>query len=93
MRAWPDVVYRQGKKLKAHWDLKGLNQFARTVGCLDYRAFLAAERIRKRRNLVHPNWFASRTKPQIKKSVFVACETDLDEVWRSINFWLFGDAG
>jgi hypothetical protein len=35
MRAWPDVVYRQGKKLKAHWDLKGLNQFARTVGWLD----------------------------------------------------------
>ncbi len=91
MHAWPHLVYRRGKKLKDYWDLKRLNDFAHTVGWLDYKAFLAAERIRKHRNLVHPNWFASKNPPRIAKGLFAARHKDLAEVWRSVNRWLFGD--
>jgi len=88
LHAWRYEAEDRGRKLDDHWDLKRLNEFGREVGWLDRKAYLAAERIRKHRNLVHPNWFASRVPPRIVKSLFAARLDDLDEVWRSVNFWI-----
>lgn len=88
VHAWSYELTDRGRKVREHWGLKSLTALGREIGWLDRPAFLAAERIRKHRNLVHPNWFASRTPPRIVKSLFVARHDDLDEVWRSINHWV-----
>ena len=55
MRAYPEELYRRRKKITQHWDFKDLNRIAHEAGLFDREAFLAAERIRKYRNRVHPN--------------------------------------
>ncbi|HVY88434.1 MAG TPA: hypothetical protein VG942_06170 [Hyphomonadaceae bacterium] len=88
VHAWSHEVTSRGRRVREHWDLISLNAFGRDVGWLDRRAFFAAERIRKHRNLVHPNWFAGRQPPTVTKSLFVARRDDLDDVWRSMSDWV-----
>jgi hypothetical protein len=87
MRAYPRHVYRRGRKLRESWTFKSLNEFALDCGWLDLEAFLAAERIRVARNLIHPNWFASPRPPRITRHLFRARSTDFDAVWEYLSGW------
>jgi len=90
MRAYPHVVYVTGKRLRQHWDLGTLNQFARACGWFDHKGFLAAERIRKNRNMLHPNWYASRRPPRITRTMLDARLSDFDEALASLRKWVEG---
>jgi hypothetical protein len=70
IRAFDVLKYaNHRKKLTDHWSLKELNELAYQQGLYDFKAFRAAERIRKFRNLVHPNWFAGRRPARFTKYV------------------------
>jgi hypothetical protein len=85
IRAYPHVVYSQHKRLTDHWDLKNLNQLARQSGLFDYRAFQASERIRKSRNLVHPNWYAGRKPTRFTQGIVDKRLSDYNSVIDSIQ--------
>ena len=85
IRAFPSIVYAQNKKLTDHWTLQDLNQLARRAGLLNYNAFRALERIRKFRNLVHPNWYAGRKPIKFSKRILEARISDYNEVIESIQ--------
>jgi hypothetical protein len=76
------------KKLTDHWSLKELNDLAYAQGLFDLNAFQAAERIRKFRNLVHPNWFAGRNPARFTKQVLDAWLRDYDAVIDSIQRYI-----
>ncbi len=78
LRAYPGAAYCQGKRLSDHWDLAKLITAAHQAGFLDDGAFRAAERIRKFRNLVHPNWYAGRKPGRFSKSLLEARISDFD---------------
>lgn len=85
IRAYPEVVYSQRKKLTDHWDLRTLNTLAYQSGFWEYRAFQAAERIRKFRNMVHPNWYAGRKPLRFVKSIVEDRMADFDIVTDSFQ--------
>ena len=76
------------KKLTDHWSLKELNDLARKHGLFDYRAFCCAERIRKFRNLVHPNWYAGRRPIKFTKHILEARLADYDAIMDSIQRYI-----
>ncbi len=84
-RAFPEVVYARHRKLSEHWTLKDLSELAYQNGLLDHNAFQASERIRKFRNLVHPNWYAGRKPIRLSKSILEARISDYNAVIDSIQ--------
>lgn len=88
LRMFPDVVYRRGRKVSEHWSLKSLNNFAKECGWFDEEVFQAAERIRRNRNLLHPNWYASRKPPRITRHMLRARDDDFDKVYECIVSWV-----
>jgi len=76
------------KKLTDHWSLKELIDLAYQQGLFDLEAFCAAERIRKFRNLVHPNWFAGRKAVRFTKHLLEARHRDYDTVIDSIQRYI-----
>jgi hypothetical protein len=76
------------KKLTDHWTFKQLNDLAFQEGLYDVRAFRAAERIRKFRNLVHPNWFAGRRPARFSKHALNARLRDYDTIIDSVNRYI-----
>jgi hypothetical protein len=72
------------KKLTDHWTLKELNDLGFRHGLFDYKAYCSAERIRKFRNLVHPNWFAGRKPIRFTKHILEARLADYNAVIDSI---------
>jgi hypothetical protein len=88
LRMFPDVVYRRGRKVGDYWDLKKLNDFAKECGWFDQVVFDAAERIRRNRNLLHPNWFASRKPPRVTRLMLNAREDDFQKVYDRITAWV-----
>lgn len=78
IRAYPSAIHCQGKKLSNHWDLKQLTDAAYQAGFLDHGAFRAAERIRRFRNLVHPNWYAGRKPIRFTRHLLDARIQDFD---------------
>jgi hypothetical protein len=80
LRMFPDVVYRYGRKLRVRWDLGKLIEFAHDCGWFDQAVYEAAERIRMNRNLLHPNWYASRKPPRITRGMLAAREVDFGMV-------------
>lgn len=91
LRLFPDVVYRRGHKISDRWSLKTLNAFAKDCGWFDKEVFDAAERIRKNRNLVHPNWYASSKPPRITRHMLKARENDFDKVFECVYDWVVDD--
>ena len=85
IRAFPDVVYSRHKKLSAYGNLMGLNRLAYECGLFDYKAFRASERIRKYRNLVHPNWYAGRKPMRFTESMVDDRLADYNSVIDSIQ--------
>jgi hypothetical protein len=85
IRAYPSVIRAEGKKFTDRWGLWELSQIAYRAGFLDYRAFQASERIRKFRNLVHPNWYAGRKPLKLSKNILDARFADFDRVIDSIE--------
>src|SRR5205814_328995 len=79
---------RHKKRLSDHWSLKELNDLAYEQGLFDFRAFCASERIRKFRNLVHPNWFAGRNPNRFTKHILGARLRDYDTVIDSIQRYI-----
>ena len=88
LRLFPSVVYRRGKKLKDHWGLKELDEFARDCGWFDQATYEAAERIRICRNLLHPNWYAARKPRRITKGLLTAMESDFSAVMDCVTSWV-----
>jgi hypothetical protein len=88
LRMFPDVVYRRGRKVGDYWNLKKLNDFAKECGWFDQLVFDAAERIRRNRNLLHPNWYASRKPPRITRHLLNAREDDFQKVYDCIVGWV-----
>jgi hypothetical protein len=88
LRMFPEVVYRRGRKVGEYWDLKRLSNFAKECGWFDQAVFDAAERIRRSRNLLHPNWYASRKPPRITRSVLTARKDDFQRVYDCIVRWV-----
>ena len=84
LRMFPDVVYRRGRRMTDHWDLKKLNDFARECGWFDEEDYESAERIRRTRNLLHPNWYASRKPPRITRYMLEAREDDFRRIYHCI---------
>ena len=84
LRMFPDVVYRRGRKMSERWGLQALNDFAKECGWFDQAVFDAAERIRQNRNLLHPNWYASRKPPRITRHMLEAREDDFQKVYDCI---------
>ncbi len=76
------------KKLTDHWSLKDLNDLAYEHGLFDYKAFRSAERIRKFRNLVHPNWYAGRRPIRFTKPILEARLVDYNAVINSIGHYI-----
>jgi len=76
------------KRLSHHWNLKELNDLAYEQGLFDLKAFRASERIRKFRNLVHPNWFAGRNPRRFTKHILAARLRDYDSVIDSIQRYI-----
>lgn len=64
-----DVPRVGRRRLTERWDLKHLIDRAYETRWFDYKAFRSAERIRKFRNLVHPNWYAGRKPIRFTKNV------------------------
>ena len=64
-----------------HWDLRTLNVLAYQSGFMDYRAFQAAERIRKFRNMDHPNWYAARKPMRYGKGITSEAVT---RIWTNV---------
>ena len=85
MRAFPDDVYRQGRKLRENWSLKSMIELAKKVGWLDQSAFEAAERIRTTRNLIHPNWFANSKPTRFTRHLLDARQSDYAEFIQSVR--------
>ena len=85
IKAYPAVLRSSRRKLSDHWDLNQLITLARDSGFLDYKAFLAAQRIRKYRNLIHPNWYAGRKPLRFTKKLLDARLTDYENVISSIE--------
>jgi hypothetical protein len=81
IRVFPGTVYRKGRKVGEHWDLKRLNDFAKECGWYDQDIYEAAERIRVTRNLLHPNWYASSKPKRITRSMLKAREDDFQKVF------------
>ena len=73
-----DIPRMGRKKLTEHWSLMDLNNRAYETGWLDDEAFRSAERIRKFRNLVHPNWYAGRKPMRFAKDVLEERQEDLN---------------
>ena len=89
IRAFDILKYaNHRKKLTDHWSLKELIDLAYQQGLFDFKAFRAAERIRKFRNLVHPNWFAGRKPARFTKHVLEARHRDYDTVIDSIQRYI-----
>jgi hypothetical protein len=88
LRMFPDIVYRRGRKVREPWTLKALNDFAKDCGWFDQAVFDAAERIRRNRNLVHPNWYAARKPPRITRHMLEAREDDFERVYGCIVNWV-----
>jgi hypothetical protein len=76
------------QKLTDHWSLKDFNHLAYEHELFDYKAFCAAERIRKFRNLVHPNWYAGRKPIRFTKHVLKARLADFDTIVDSIQRYI-----
>ena len=76
------------KKLTDHWTFKELNDLAYHHGLYDHKSFRAAERLRKFRNLVHPNWFAGRQPPRFTKRALDARLRDYDTIIDSIQRYI-----
>ena len=72
-----DVPRMGRKKLTDHGDLKNLIDRAYELRWFDHKAF-RSERVRKFRNLVHPNWFAGRKPIRFTKDVLEERLEDLD---------------
>ena len=85
IRAFPKLVYAQHRKLTDHWTLKELNEFAHQNGFLDHRAYQASERIRKYRNMVHPNWYAGRKPIRFSRRILEARISDYNTVVDSMQ--------
>lgn len=85
IRVYPDIVYKEGKKLTDYWSLKTLNDLAYRNGFFDRQAYLASERIRKTRNMVHPNWYAGRKPLRFSKTIVNKMTTDIEIVMESIR--------
>src|SRR5438045_2160355 len=88
LRAFAVLKHAKHKKVTEHWSLKDLNDIAYEQGLFDYRAYRAAERIRKFRNLVHPNWYAGRKPIRFTARVLAARLTDYDVIIDSINRYI-----
>jgi hypothetical protein len=85
IRAFPQTVYAHRRKLTDHWNLKDLNELAYRTDFFDYGAFRASERIRKFRNLVHPNWYAGRKPLRFTKRILDARISDYNKVMESVQ--------
>ena len=79
------VPRSQRKRLSEWWSLKDLINIARAQGLLDYKAFCSAKRVRKFRNLVHPNWYAGRKPIRFTKHLLEARLVDYDTIIDSIQ--------
>jgi hypothetical protein len=88
LRMFPYIVYRRGRKVGENWGLKTLNDFAKECGWFDNEVFEAAERIRLNRNLLHPNWYASRKPKRITRHMLKAREDDFQKVYDCITGWV-----
>ena len=84
-RAFPSAVYGKRKKLTDHRNLKDLNQLAYEHGFLNHKAYLAAERIRKFRNFVHPNWYAARRPLRFTKYLCRQIQLDYNSIIDSMQ--------
>jgi len=80
-----DVPRMGRKKLIDRWDLIHLNNRAYENGWFDDKAFRSAERIRKVRNLVHPNWYAGRKPMRFTKHVLEERLEDLSAAVDSLH--------
>jgi len=67
-----------------HWDLRKLNDFASECGWFDEEVYEAAERIRRTRNLLHPNWYASWKPPSITGYMLEAREDDFQRIYHCV---------
>jgi hypothetical protein len=85
IRAYPNVVYGRHRRLSDHWSLKELNELAYQERFFDRSAFHSSERIRKSRNLVHPNWYAARRPLRFTKRMLEARLSDYNSVIDSIQ--------
>jgi hypothetical protein len=85
IRAYSGVVYASGKKLTDRWDLKDLNELAYRSGFMNRAAYLASERIRKFRNMVHPNWYAGRKPTRFSKALLDERISDFNLVVDSLE--------
>ena len=81
LRMFPKAVYQRNHRVGEHWVFKNLNAFALECGWFDVETFDAAERIRKNRNLLHPNWYASRKPIRITHHMLTAREADFQKVY------------
>lgn len=88
IRAFNIVRYTKHTKLTDRWNLKDLNDLAYEQGLFDYKAFCSAERIRKFRNLVHPNWYAGRKPMRFTKHVLQGRLADYNAVIDSIGRYI-----
>ena len=84
IRAYPGVVYSGNKKITDRWDLKDLNDLAYKYGFINRRALTASERIRKTRNMIHPNWYAGRKPIRFSKELMDARNADFDIIMDSM---------
>lgn len=88
IRAFPIVVYSRNRRLTERWGLEDLNKLAYEEELFDFGAFQGAERIRKFRNMVHPNWYAGRKPIRLTKKVLDERISDFNEIVDSIKEWL-----
>jgi len=79
-----DVPRVGRRRLTERWDLKHLIDRAYETRWFDYKAFRSAERIRKFRNLVHPNWYAGRKPIRFTKYILANRREDLGTVVDSL---------
>jgi len=85
IRAYPGVAHDNHRKSTANWNLKELIHLAWKSGFLDHKSYLSAERIRKYRNLVHPNWYAGRRPLRFTKRVLEDRLADYDAIMNSFR--------
>jgi hypothetical protein len=79
-----DVPRRGRRKLTDRWDLIDLINRAYEVKWFDRKAYLAAQRIRKFRNLVHPNWYAGRKPIRFTRHILDERREDLSTAVNSL---------
>lgn len=85
IRVYPEMVYTNHKKLTDHWTLKELNEIVYKSGFMNRTAYLASERIRKYRNMVHPNWYAGRKPLRFSKKMVDERIADFNTIIDSVE--------